>query len=108
MTQLAEHLLSLPPRLTVYEVADVARHLDSALRTPVLPTPRGRTRRRSSTSAPRTGGGGRQGRQGGRSRAEKTSWGRAVGGVVVKLAALVAGYQLFVHLVREYVSSIGG
>lgn len=39
--QLPEHLLTQPPRLSVYDVVDIARHLHAELG-PTVPTPRGR------------------------------------------------------------------
>ncbi|MBO3089436.1 nuclease-related domain-containing protein [Cellulomonas dongxiuzhuiae] len=107
--QLAEYLLRLPPRLSVFDVADVARYLEDELRKPVVPTPAGRARRQPGTAPRRPGTGRGTGRARGGTRGSGMSKRRAtVIEFLLKMAGLFAVYQIAMHLVRSYASSIGG
>ena len=108
--QLAEHLLGLPPRLSVYDVADVARYLESELRKPQVPTPTSpsqrrapqvTSRRRSATRSKAAGAGKSRGR--GMSKRQA-----AVIGFLLKMAGLFVGYQFLMYGIREYASSTAG
>lgn len=107
--QLAEHLLGLPPRLSVYDVADVARYLEGELRKPQVPIPTSRSRRRapqvtsrrkSATRSKTAGAGTSRGR--GMSKRQA-----AVIGLLLKMAGLFVGYQFLMYLLRDYISSVG-
>jgi len=107
--QLAEYLLGLPPRLSVYEVADVARYLEGELRKAVVPTPAGRGRRRPATASQRAKATPRPGRARGNTKVRGMSKRRAaVIEFVLKMAGLFAVYQIAMHALRTYTASIGG
>lgn len=108
--QLAEHLLGLPQRLSVYDVADVARFLERELRKPRVPAPTIRSRRRTPQPTSHRGVAARS-----KAASAGTSRGRgmskrqaAVIGFLLKMAGLFVGYQFLMYVVREYANSAAG
>ncbi|WP_225215238.1 nuclease-related domain-containing protein [Cellulomonas avistercoris] len=107
--QLAEYLLRMPPRLSVYDVADVARYLEDELRRPLVPTPAGRAPRRSATAGQRTRATRGTGRSPRRTKERGMSKRRAaVVEFMLTIAGIFAVYQIVMHILRSYASSIGG
>lgn len=80
--QIAEHLVSLPPRLTPYDVADVGRYLARALSEPMASTARRRV--------PRSASGARRSAPSRRRppRARQGPRGLSLGGALIRLGAI--------------------
>ncbi|GIG40652.1 nuclease-related domain-containing protein [Cellulomonas phragmiteti] len=108
--QLAGYLLGMPPRLSVFDVADIARYLEDELRKPMVPTPNGRSRRRPTASTARTDVTARSKQRAGRTTRRRGMSKRraAVIEFVLSMVGIFAIYQIAMHMLRAYTSSIGG